>query len=261
MLELDDTLPPGALMDGAREDFRGRLAGANCLWLEGRPEQFRIDPETGAVAAWSPARGGTPAVPVEPNTANATLVEAGDMGGLRCVAGTNCGLVAGKVTENAARFSMAVIYLPPEEGEARTLLTLNTGYSGSNERNSNYLFLSDGGDAFTIKDTKGAIELVAPVTSAQNAPRLATVTLSGGTLAFQENRGPVHKVVAADPGMHAGADLFIGCRSHRKGLQKTLGGAVILEVLFWPDHTLLAPRGPEDTAQYDALQSYFLWEY
>ena len=261
MLEIGVPLPPGALLNSAPEELSEKLAGTTCFWLEGKRKRFSLDKKTGAITGWQPSHGTGEVRPTEPNTGNAVLVEAGSLSGLRCVTGTHCGLVAEAVTENAARFSMAVIYLPPAEGEARTLLTVNTGYAGGSDQTANYLFLSDGGDAFTVKDTKGAVEINVPVNSAPEAPRLAIVTLSGNALAFQENRGPIHQVAAADPGMHSKADLFIGCRSHRKGLQKTLGGAAILDVFFWPDHTLLLPRSAEDSRMHKALQSYFLWEY
>lgn len=261
MIETDAALPPGALVGRARDALRETLGGSNCLWYQGQAGNFETDPKTGAVALWHPSTGGIEAVPTEPNEGNALVSEAGDLSGLHCRTGKHCGLVAPGAMGNAAHFSMAVIYLPPEEGEARTLLTVNTGYGGGDDKAANYLFLSDGGDMFTVKDTKGAIELTAPATASRGQPRLAIVTLSGDALAFQENRGPLTRVTGADPGMHAQADLFIGCRSHRRGLQKTLGGAIILDVLLWPEHTLLLPRGPEDIAQHAALQRYFLWEY
>jgi hypothetical protein len=80
-------------------------------------------------------------------------------------------------------------------------------------------------------------------------------------LAVAENLEPPTVAEGADAGMRSPADLFIGCRSHRSGLRKTLGGATILEVVFWPKHALLTPRGAEDRAAYLDLKRYFLWEY
>lgn len=261
MLELDQDLPAGALLDSARAEFRATLATSSVLWFEGVEDAFQIDPKTSAVEAWNSTDKSRSAFPTEPNEGNGLLAEAGDIIGLQCKPTKHCGLVASNITSNASRFTMAVIYLPPETGGARTLLTVNTGYNGGPSDEANYLFLSDGADEFTVKDTTGAVEITAPVTSKQNAPRMAIVTLSGHQLSLAENLNAPMTVQGTDPGMAAGADLFIGCRSQRKGLQKTLGGAIILDVIFWPDHALLAPRTEDELAHYTALKRYFLWGY
>jgi hypothetical protein len=155
---------------------------------------------------------------------------------------------------------MAVIYKPSEEEAAKTLLTVNTAYAGG-ENDANYLFLSDGGDFFTVKDVRGSVEITAPVTSSPDGLRMAIVTLVGDRLAVAENLEQPTVIQGADAGMRSAADLFIGCRSHRNGLKKTLGESTILEVFFWPKHALLLPRTKADEAEYMNLKRYFLWEY
>ncbi|WP_375550381.1 hypothetical protein [Rhodophyticola porphyridii] len=257
MLELDIDLPPGARADAARPLLREQVAGAGGVWLEGVREAFATDAKTGAVTAWHDGLAGRVAHPTAPNDGHTCLSETDDLCGLALRAGTHCGLVVDKVDPDPAGWTMAVIYLPPETGGARTLLTLNAG-SGDG-RSATYLFLSDDGDRFTVKGTGGALELTAPVEGPRSRPRLATVTLRGSELAFQENGGAIHSVVGSDPALSGKADLFIGCRSHRSGLLKTLGASVILEVLFWRDHTLLLPRNEADRAQHMALRRYMLW--
>lgn len=261
MLELDRDLPAGALLDSARDYFRARLAGTSAIWFEGVRAAFETDPKTGSIAAWNTGDAARSATPVEPNEGNGALAEAGDLVGLNCRGGENCGLVVPNVTENAATFTMAVIYLPREDAAPRTLLTVNTGYTGNDEKGANYLFLSDSGEFFSVKDTRGAVDLTVPVTSPPDRPRMAIVTLSRDTLALAENLSAPAVMRGADPGMRAAADLFIACRSHRKGLKKTLGDAIILDVIFWPDHTLLLPRTAKDSALYLDLKRYFLWGY
>lgn len=261
MLELDDSLPPGARLNGAGEELAAILAAARAFWFSGRGESFVADAETGVVSSWEDAGGSALATPAAPNDGNGRIGDHEGRLGLQGIPGENCGLVVEKITENASRFSMAVIYRPPAEDSARTLLTVNTGYSGGDDKTANYLFLSDGGDAFTVKDTKGALDMTQPVFGGATGARLALVTLLGDRLALQQDQGPIHEIRGADPGMHSRADLFIGCRSHRRGLQKTLGGALVHDVIFWPDHTLLLPRSPADRAQHRALQRYVLGEY
>jgi hypothetical protein len=69
--------------------------------------------------------------------------------------------------------------------------------------------------------------------------------------------------VAADrvPGLAHPADFFIGCRSNRAGLAKTLGTSRLHEVLFWPDRALLGAAEPEDRAALEALRRHFRWDY
>ncbi|WP_333711803.1 hypothetical protein [Yoonia sp.] len=261
MLELDATLPEGALIGSERAAFAEAIARTGAIWFRGDWDAFEIDNASGAIKEWRSADGNAKATPANPNEGHGLLAEVGPYSGLRCVPEVNCGLVAEKVTESAGTFSMAVIYHPPAEDQAKTLLTVNTGYTGGTDADSNYLYLSDAGDFFTVKDTRGAVEVVAPVTSSPDGLRMAVVTLCGNRLAVAENLAPPTIAEGADAGMRTGADLFIGCRSHRSGLKKTLGGATILEVLFWPKHALLTPRGAEDTAAYLDLKRYFLWEY
>ncbi|MBN2906913.1 MAG: hypothetical protein JXJ18_09420 [Rhodobacteraceae bacterium] len=258
MLEVQEDLPNGAVLGAARADLRDAIAGTSAFWLEGQEDRFTLGPED-AITGWN--ADARHAEPSEPNTGNGRLTRVGARVGLRCKAEVNCGLVVRGATENAARFTMAVVYQPSDGAEARTLLTVNTGFGGGDAKTANYLFLSDGGAFLTVKDTRGAIEMTAPVVSGGSGPRMLIVTLSGDQLAVAENLAPAVTVQGADPGMRCRGDLFIGCRSDRRGLKKTLGDSVVLDVMFWPDHTLLLPRCDADAALDLALRRYFLWEY
>ena len=261
MLTLDDTLPDGALVGSERASFAASLAASGAYWFRSDWDAFDVDDGTGAIREWHSTDRAKTATPADPNEGNGLLGEVGAYAGLRCIPEINCGLVVPRITESAGVFSMAVIYQPDKDMPSKTLLTINTGYSGGTDAESNYLFLSDAGDFFTVKDVRGAVEIVAPVTSTPDGLRMAVVTLAGDTLALAENLSPPTVMQGADAGMRSAADLFIGCRSHRSGLKKTLGAATVLEVLFWPKHALLTPRTPEDHAAYLDLKRYFLWEY
>lgn len=275
MIESPSELPAGAVLGQARTDLRAALAGSSAIWLEGLPDRFRdaagAKAEPGAViATWQASQGGTVdgslyAEAAVPNEGNGLVQAVGEHGaGLRCIPETNCGLILQSAMENAGHGSLAVIYHPDPGGESRTLLTLNTGYHGRDAKRANYLFLSESGGYLTVKDTKGAIGMTVPVAQGDTdpqTPRLILMTLSKDRLAIAQELGPVETVTGADPGMHRRADLFIGCRSNRRGLKKTLGGALIRDVLIWPDHRLLLPKTEADRAMHRAIQRYFLWEY
>jgi len=261
MLETTAKLPQGALLDVPCHGFDETLSRARAIWLRGQVAQFDLDKQSKSVIGWRALVGDMTAVPTEPNEQNTHLATIGDATGLQCITAEHCGLVVPDIIEDASLFTMAIVYVPPAEGEARTLLTLNSGYSGGDSKNANYLFVSDSGGMITAKDTKGSIELNTPATTAPGQPRLLTVSLSRDQLAVQENMGAVHLAQGAVPGFQSRADLFIAARSHRKGLKKTLGSSAILDVMFWPRQALLLPRGPADKAQHIALQRYFLWAY
>jgi hypothetical protein len=55
------------------------------------------------------------------------------------------------------------------------------------------------------------------------------------------------------------ADLYIGCRSNRSGLHKTLGAARIHDLIFWPDRALLHSDAAPDRACQQALDRYHRW--
>jgi hypothetical protein len=63
------------------------------------------------------------------------------------------------------------------------------------------------------------------------------------------------------PGLAHQADFFIGCRSNRGGLAKTLGQARLHEVLFWPDRALLGSPEAEDREALAVLHRHMRWTY
>jgi hypothetical protein len=258
-LDIDLDLPSGALIDRADDEFLAALAGSDAVWLQARDADVDTDSD-GALTAWRARHGDVVARPTTPNRGHARLGDIDGHRGLQCIAETNCGFVLDRIANRASRFSMAVIYLPSETAEARTLLTVNAGFSrGKGGDGGGYLFLSEADGLLTVKDTAGAVALSHEVPARPGRPRLALVTLDGRRLALFCPEFGLATTEGAMPPLNSAADLFIGCRSHRRGLQKTLGGAVIRDVLFWPGGRLSMPRGPEDDAPRVALERYFRW--
>ncbi len=253
-LEIDLILPDSALTSGAARELASGLADS-ATWLSGQePYLTKDDTE---IVRWKSQSDEATARPVSPNVGNATIGQDGLNTGLRCQTEVNCGFVLDKVTQDARRFSMAVIYVPSDLGDARTLLSLNTGF----ERNKKggYLFLSDADGKLIAKDTAGSVEVEQSIPPVTGKPRLVVVSLDGNRLSLFSSDGGLETTEAVAPKMNKPADLFIGCRSHRGGLKKTLGNALIRDVLFWPHHLLLMPRTSEDYAQLSTLQNYFFW--
>lgn len=255
MLKLDATLPHGALLGQTRAGFRAAL-DPSAIWLPGDVDAFTYG-DAGEIISWTDGIHST--LLTEPNTGN-TRPATGPRPGMICEAGVHCGMVLPSVTDHAARCSMALVYTPAPDTDASTLLTLNTHYVDGVGQDGTYLFLSDREeDGFLVKDTGGHVMAQMPGRPATGAPRLLVVTLSGTQLALAVDLDPPVVTKGTQPGLDCAADLFIGCRSHRGGLKRTVGQSVIHDVMFWPKHTLLIPRTEDDHAQYAALKQFHLW--
>ena len=255
MLELPDRLPPGALCDGADAALANDLATTGAHWWTGA--DLTTD-STGAVTGWAARMGARTAQPTEPNTGNALIGEAGDMTGLQCRDGLHCGLVIEDVTAAAGTVTLAARYLPPFGEDAKTVLTFNTGGAAKKTPGENYLFLSEAEGTITVKDDKGLVEATRPAPPA-DAPRLVILTLAGDRLAIEVLGHDRTEVQARAPVLTGPASLFIGCRNHRSGITKTLGGALIADVWLWPGRALLVPADDTDRAALAALRRFWLW--
>lgn len=259
-LEIDADLPAAALADGPSHQLEEYISQAEGFWLQGRQGRFDRDGD-GAVTAWHPRAGTLPALPTQPNKGNTRLSAFGHAMGMQTTLGVHCGMVLRDVAQDVQSFSMAVIYRPDPVEEPRTLLTLNPRPDGGEAHSGAYFFISDLGDSLTVKDTGEALSLTVPAEPATRDPRLLLVTVSGSTLAVQRAGGALHQVTGLPPQLAGAADLFIGGRSHRSGLQKTLGQTLFLDVIFWPGSRLLMPATADDAAQKAALMRYYHWVY
>jgi hypothetical protein len=264
MIEFKADLPQGALLGSERDRLASVLAGGRAIWLQGRAERFDRD-SYGVVTHWHAVTpvGRMSAVPVTPNEGNTRLRDTARCG-MICESKTNCGLVLTDAVENAAHWTAAVIYTPGDpmgdtSSTAQTLLTVNTATTGHNSSGT-YLFVSDQAEGIVARDTADALEIVTPAVSVPlGRARMLVLTLSGKDLALAQGIGaPIH-ITGGNPGMACPADIFIGCRSHRNGLRKTLGQSILHDVIFWPGQTLLLPRSDSDMRQLQALRQYYLW--
>lgn len=249
MLDLDASLPPGALCAADPGAVKTSLKGVH--WWHGSEQQMEQDLATGAVSLWRTYESGPPAEPTEPNTGNGQMGEVDDLIGLQCRAGIHCGVVAEDAAADAATASIVVRFYTPPGEDARTLWALNAAREG------NYLFLSETAGVLTAKDDsdRAAVELPCP---SRDAPRMAIVSLHGDRLAL--SLGPNRLDFQAKEGILSGpASLFIGCRNQRPRLLKTLGSALILDVLLFPGRALLHSNAPADTRALSALKRHHLW--
>lgn len=243
MLILDADLPEAALLGAEAPALAAAITSAGGSWYQAAPEWLTLDGQ--AITEWRPRAGQAPALPAQPNRGHARL----GPDGLRLTPGTNCGFCVADVAADAADFSFAVLCQPGAE-ELRTLLTLNL------QDARNYLFLShqSGQVAFKSQSDSGEVSLAMP-----EGPNLLIAGFSRGRFFLRAGGEVAQSATPPDTAITGPADLFIGCRSHREGLPKTLGDGHVAQVFFWPIN-ILDPKEQAGPRQLAALDDYLFWE-
>ncbi len=248
MLELGRKLPPGALIgseSGPLVQMLARTLGARFLARD--QDMVRTD---GNITGWSAAYGGIVADTSEPNIGNSRF-DPEPVPGLICSEGINCGFVIPAFAPKVGQFTAAIIY--SSAGEARTLASISTG------KGNNQIFVNETKGQWVAMDRAGTVSLE------QRRPAgwgLHLVILSYADRRLALSAGGKMLTAAADiPAIDYPADFFIGCRSNRTGLSKTVGEARLHEVLFWPDRALIGSTAEDDIQASRALDRYFRWTY
>ena len=248
MLELAAKLPPGALIDG--DD---RLLGEAVLRTGGArfiAREAAMVWSNGGVAGWRESHLAVEAVPATPNTGNSRF-EAGPPGALVFQEGQNCGFTLPGFAAEVEAFTVAVIYR--SDGEAKTLASVFAGQA------NNMIFLTEGDGVLLAKDRQNTLEVSLPVPKGRGV-KLALLGFDGRILRL--GLGAARAEAGGNiPGLAHRADFFIGCRSNRGGLAKTLGASLLHEMLFWPDRCLPGSDEADDRAALAALDRHVRWSY
>jgi hypothetical protein len=164
----------------------------------------------------------------------------------------NGGFEVPSVASDPALWSAAILWASEAE-EARSLLAVRGG------GNANYVFLAETEDRQLVlrDDTAQAVASLPPAGSGWH---LSLVSCAGGRLSLARPDGEQAEATGVVDLATEGR-LLIGCRNHRPGMKKTLGGAIISEVLFWPGLDLLSRSpAPQAAALREALDTFFRWE-
>ena len=240
VLELPQTLPPGALLNRDAVHLAGVMAQTGGLWFTARQDALLpegVGPDT-ALSGWRSTNGSATLHPSEPNTGNSLFSTHGPRPGLVMREGVHCGLGLAAATRISRCFSAGLIYSAPE-GDPRTLLSLSTGQ----EHNLVFLSDADGRLALHARATGAGVDIPQP--TREPGPRLVIFSYDGQELALH-GAGRTARATADLPGLDRGGDLFVGCRSNRRGLLKTLGRSLIHDVFFWPDRAILTEATASD---------------
>jgi hypothetical protein len=248
MLELAMRLPPGALIGGDEPLLAEavlRTGGARFIAREAD-----ILWSNGSITGWRESHLAVEAGTAGPNTGHSRFT-GGPPGGLICQDGVNCGFTLPGFASEVEAFTVAVIYR--SGGEARTLASVFAGQA------HNMIFLTEGDGQVVVKDKLNTVELALPIPRGAGA-KLALMAFDGRSLRLRLGEREV-MANGSLPDLNHQADFFIGCRSNRGGLAKTLGQSQLHEVLFWPDRCLPGSADPEDGAVLAALYRYMRWTY
>ena len=218
---------------------------AEAIWYRGHQAAMTLS-EGGAITVWTPENGlGIAARPAKPNQDHARPAPGG---GIVYIREVNGGFVVEAAVVEAEKFCCALRITSPE-AQARTLITLNPAGG------DNYLFLSEKDGVLEWRDDAGSVEVSLP------APGPDMWVLAGydhGKLSLTATKTGAHfpapqispeASTSLNTALNGPNDLFIGCRSHRKGILKTLGSSVIHDVLFWLDTAGTTPDALDKITQ------------
>jgi len=219
MYYVDQTLPEGALLRDEVPSLSAKITATNALWYSAERPFRCSNPDSLA------PRSGT--LSAHPTKANASGISYTDtpMQTLVFNKKHHGGLWVEEATANANCFTFAVIYLSHRK-EAKTLLTVNS------QNTEDYIFLSEQDGTLLFKNDANILEVSTPI-EPHNGYALVIGGFSEGQLFLQQNGGDVVTSPAKTLPFSGPADLFIGCRSHRSGILKTLGESRVSDVFFW----------------------------
>ena len=245
MLTVSQKIPQACLIGADDQVLAKAVAASGGLWFSANPDEVLLDGDI--ISGWRARVGGVDLRPSAPNQGNSQFSL--QPNGFVLQAGVNCGMTLAGAVSKLSSFTAAVIFSAPKE-DIKSLFALNTG------EGNDMIFLSESEGQIFAKDRAGGVAVHLPSPKRQSRSRLAIVSYTGRALYLWAD-GAQAMAEGVAVGMSSGPlDLFVGCRSNRKGIVKTLGAGLIHDALFWNGRAFLADgAGPELAA----LQRYFRW--
>lgn len=252
MLLLKSSVPDAVLLGQAAIRLAQHLQDQNAHWFNLCPEGLDFSSNDEANVTWlQSCTSDLRADPAKPNDGNSHYSIDGSAKGLAFEQGVNCGFAMNFPKGIGEDYSFAIRFNAPT-GNARTLITLNP------DKVDNYLFLQQAGGTINFKDQQTTLELIASMPSLDDATNLLVVGQSNGALYMRvEKEDVITTETRVDLGLSGPSKLFIGCRSNRSGLYKTLGSFVMKDIIFWPNQNVLDPK---HSATLNMLDEYSMWE-
>lgn len=248
MLILNHTVPDALILPNPPHDLATPLRDNGAHWFSADPAFVTRD--AGPPQTVTDLRSRTSAACAVQTTANRNHTVFATQGGpahLIFAKGQHCGFIwdgAGVDPQNwscAMRFHAA-------DNDARTLMTLNV------KGTENYVFLQQIKGQMILKDQQNTHELTRSATCSEG-PLLVTLGMSQNRLWLRLS-GETTYSSAARIDLHGPLTFFIGCRSNKPRLLKTLGGFALFDVVIWPDSNVLDQGA---VALLEALEQSDLW--
>ncbi len=232
-------------MGGEGQSLAAAVLASGGIWFAANADEVLVEGD--AITGWRARVGGVDLRPSAPNSGGFTFDTQNPSFVLQM--GVHCGFTLAGAVQNVGRFTAAVIFAAPDD-DIRSLFALNTGAA------NDMIFLSEAEGQIFAKDRAGGVGVYLPSPQRRsNRWRMAILSYTGRELhLWADGAKSVGTGVAV--GMDGPADLFVGCRSNRAGLSKTLGAGRIRDVLFWDGRALLAE---DSSLELTALHRYFRW--
>lgn len=247
MLTLSQNVPPAVLIGSEVAALHAQIADLGGIWFHGEPDNVLINGDV--LTGWRAQDGHFVATPMVPNM-GASKFDLDQMG-FTFQTGVYGGFTLSNAVPKIDRFTAAIIYSVAKD-DARSLFSLNTGAANA------MVFLSEAEGKLFAKDRAGAIEVSLPAPPRHSQKQMVILSFARRQL-FLWAGGVMVSAQGYPEGLDTAADLFIGCRSNRSGLVKTLGASVIHDVMFWPDRALLGSTDARDIAALAGLHRYRRW--
>lgn len=247
MLLLKTTVPDAVLIEHSKHSLEDQMRQQAAHWLHIAADTLDYSPDGSTVLGLRSNSSGICATVAVPNTGNSVFNEQG----LAFEEGINSGFALPCAEGVGDEYSYAVRFVSGEK-KARTLLTLNP------RKSDNYLFLRQLDESIVLKDQKSTLEIAIPFSADTGTSCLVIVGHSAGTYSLSlPDTGKETVAATVLTTMNGPSDLFIGCRSNRKGLYNTLGSFSLQDVFFWPDRNILSE---DNTDTLETLNAYSMWE-
>ncbi|MDZ7905331.1 MAG: hypothetical protein U5N55_05850 [Cypionkella sp.] len=244
VLTISQTVPEACLIGGEGAALAVAVASSGGVWFAAHPDEVLV--ENDDIVGWRARVGDADLRPTAPNIGGARFGM--EPAGFLLRTGVHCGFTLASAVVGASRFTAAVIFAAPDD-DIRSLFALNTGAS------NDMIFLSESDGQIFAKDRAGGVAVHLPAPRRHGRWRMAIVSYTGHALHLWAD-GAQAVGQGAAIGLTGPLDFFVGCRSNRSGLAKTLGAGVIRDVLLWPSRALLAEDSAPELA---ALHRYFRW--
>jgi hypothetical protein len=245
VLTIAQSVPQACLLGGEGQSLAAAVLASGGIWFAANADEVLVDGDT--IAGWRARVGGVDLRPSAPNSGGSNFDTRNPSFVLRT--GVHCGFTLAGAVQKLGRFTAAVIFAAPDD-DIRSLFSLNTGAA------NDMIFLSEAEGQIFAKDRAGGVGVYLPSSQRRGSGwRMAILSYTGRELhLWADGAQAIGAGVAV--GMDGPADVFVGCRSNRAGLSKTLGAGRIRDMLFWDGRALLAEDSSPELA---ALHRYFRW--